>query len=169
MEGYLLVAESMAGTNQRRISGNQRSVLFAKMGFLQFRANLETSMIYRPKRFRCRGQVKLYMMRARPNMQKARPKVGSVDPNKLLSYYWHSRQISTRLHSSLRQMRLIILCGIFENESASSQSEVRATSEGPILESSHSSLALGGESVFVIPGNKSSTSRFLSRRRPPVS
>ena len=93
----------------------------------------------------------------------------SVDPNQLVSYHWQSRPISTRLHSRLRQTRLIILWRILENSWALSPSGVRATFEGPIPESSHFSLPLGGESVFVTRDNKSSTSRFSSRRQPPVS
>jgi hypothetical protein len=92
---------------------------------------------------------------------------GSVDANPF--YHQHSRPILTRLHSHLRRTRFIIPWRISENLSVLSQSGVRATFEGPILESSHSSLPLSGESVFEIPDNKSSTSRFLDRRQLLVS
>lgn len=94
---------------------------------------------------------------------------GSVDPNQFVSYHWHTRQTSTRPHSRRRQTMFIFLGRNFERLSAPSQSEVRATFEGPILESSHSSQPLGGESVFATLDNKSSTSRFLSRQQLPVS
>ena len=65
-------------------------------------------------------------------------------------------------------MKLIILCRIFKFVSAFSQSEVRASFEDPILESSRSSLALGEESVFVTPDNISSIVISLGRQQPPV-